>query len=247
MSTLGFAAAVCVAGLFAQMPNFKSQKEVDAFMKIQQAQMSGDPQSMASAGTAFIAEFPKSDAVGLASYMTMLSYQQLNDFDNMLLYGEMALDSKPAPGVLAGTLVSLAGAIPSRTREFDLDKEEKLGQAEDYAKRAMAMIPSLPKVNPNLTDDAWLESKKELMSQCHEALGGVHLMRANFPAAEQSLRRALDMATGPAPITLYGLAQALAKQGKNEEAAQLADRCTGLGGLRGGDGLDLCAKLKSGL
>lgn len=247
MLTLGLATAVSVAGLLAQSPQFKSQKEVDAFMKIQQAQMAQDTQLMASAGAAFISQFPKSDARGLASYMTMVAYQQLNDFDNMLLYGEMALDAKPVPGVLAGTLVSLAGAIPNRTREFDLDKEEKLGKAEDYAKRAMAMIPNLPKVNPNMTDEEWLENKKELMSQCHEAIGSVHLKRENFPAAEQSLRRALALSTQQVPFTLYGLARALSKQGKNAEAAEAADRCSALGGLQGGDGADLCARLKSRL
>ena len=51
----------------------------------------------------------------------------MNDFDNMLLYGGMVLDSNPAAGVKVGTLISLANAIPLRTREFDLDKEEKLG------------------------------------------------------------------------------------------------------------------------
>ncbi len=247
MLTLVLAVAVCVAGLLAQGPQFKSQEEVDAFMLLQQAQMASDSQSMAVAGSAFISQFPNSEAVALASYLTMLAHQQLNDFDNMLLYGEMVLDSKPVPGVLAGTLISLATAIPSRTREFDLDREEKLGKAEDYAKRAMAMIPALPKVDPNLTDDAWLENKKELMSQGHEAIGGVYLKRQDFPAAEDSLRRALALATQPVPFTLYGLAQALAKQNKKEEAAEFADRCIATGGLQGSDGSDLCAKLKSGL
>ena len=56
------------------------------------------PEQRAGAGVDFIAQFPKSEAVGLASYMVMLSYQQMNDFDNMLLYGEMVLGQQPSPG-----------------------------------------------------------------------------------------------------------------------------------------------------
>lgn len=238
------AGLVCVAALLAQMPQFKSQEEVDAFMKVQGALTA---QERASAGAEFLAQHPQSEAVGLASYMTMLAYQQLNDFDNMLLYGDMVLDSNPQPGVKAGTLISLANAIPTRTREFDLDKEEKLGKAEDYAKEAMGLIPTLPKMDPNMTDDQWLSTKMEFMSQCHEAVGAVELKRENFSEAEASLRKALEMAPAPVPFTMYNLATALSKQGKNEEAAELADRCTAGGGVMTGAGTDLCAELKKGL
>ena len=242
--TLALAACLCAAGLLAQQPNFKSQEEIDAFIAIQSA---ATVQERATAGATFMATYPDSEAAGLAAYMAMLSYQQLNDFENMLLYGDMVLANNPAPGVEAGTLISLAGAIPTRTREFDLDKEEKLAKAEDYAKKAMGLIPTLTKMDPNMTDDAWLATRKEFMSQCHEALGSVAMKREDFTAAEGSFRKALEMSADPVPFTVYNLAMALSKQGKNEEAAQEADRCSALGGFQGGAGNDLCAELKQGL
>ncbi len=242
--TLVLAVLVATVGLLAQAPQFKSQEEVDAFMAIQNATTN---EERASAGADFIAKYPKSDAVALASYMAMLSYQQMNDFDNMLLYGEMLLSSNPAPGMKAGTLISLANAIPSRTREFDLDKEEKLSKAEDYAKEAMTVIPSIQKMDPNMTDDEWLATKMEFMSQCHEAMGQVSLKREDFPSAEESMRKALEMAPSPVPFTYYNLAMALSKQGKSEEAGEMADKCSAGGGVQAGDGQDLCAVLKSSL
>ncbi len=242
--TLILAAFVCVASVVAQMPQFKSQEEVDAFMKVQSA---ATVQERAAAGADFIAKYPKSEAVSLASYMTMLSYQQLNDFDNMLLFGGMVLDSNPAAGMKVGTLISLANAIPLRTREFDLDKEEKLGKAEDYAKEAMTLIPTITKLDPNISDDEWLATKMDFMSQCHEAIGSVHLKRENFAEAETSLRKALEMSPSPTPFTMYNLATVLSKLGKNEEASEMADRCTAAGGAMSGDGTDLCAGLKKTL
>ena len=56
----------------------------------------------------------------------------------MLLYGENTLELNPDN---IDTLVSLSYAIPARTGEFDLDKDEKLAKAEDYAKRALLAIP----------------------------------------------------------------------------------------------------------
>lgn len=242
--TLALVACLCAAGLMAQQPNFKSQEEFDAFVAVQNAATVPD---RATAGVAFLATYPESEAAGLAAYMTMLSYQQLNDFDNMLLYGDMVLEHDPMPGVMAGTLISLAGAIPTRTREFDLDKEEKLAKAEDYAKRAMGLIPTLVKMDPNMSDDEWLAARKEFMSQCHEALGGVALKREDFAASEASFRQALALSAEPLPFTLYNLALVLSKQGKNEEAAAEAQRCSDLGGFQGGGGNDLCAELKQGL
>ena len=242
--TLILAGFVCVGSLVAQMPQFKSQEEVDAFIKVQSAMTA---QERATAGADFIAKYPKSEAVGLASYMTMLSYQQMNDFDNMLLYGGMVLDANPAPGMKVGALISLANAIPLRTREFDLDKEEKLGRAEDYAKEAMTLIPTIVKMDPNMSDDEWLATKMDFMSQCHEAIGSVSLKRENFPEAEASLRKALDMSPNPTPFTMYNLATALSKQGKKEEASEMADRCTAAGGAMSGVGTDLCADLKNTL
>ncbi len=242
--TLALAACLCAAGLLAQQPNFKSQEEIDAFIAVQNA---ATVQERASAGATFMATYPDSEAAGLAAYMAMLSYQQMNDFENMLLYGDMVLANNPAPGVEAGTLISLAGAIPTRTREFDLDKEEKLAKAEDYAKKAMGLIPTLAKMDPNMTDDEWLATRKEFMSQCHEALGSVAMKREDFAGAEGSFRQSLEMSANPVPFTVYNLAVALSKQGKNEEASQQADQCSALGGFLDGAGNDLCAELKQGL
>ena len=239
--SLAVAAIVSAAFVLAQMPQFKSQEEIEAFMQVQSA---ATPEARAAAGAAFLSKYPKSEAVGLASYMVMLSYQQMNDFDNMLLYGEMVLDSNPAAGVKTGTLISLANAIPSRTREFDLDKEEKLAKAEDFAKQAMNLIPTIEKMDPNMTDDQWLQTKMDFMSQCHEAIGSVMLKREDYPAAEASMRKALEMSPSPQPFTMYQLALALEKQAKKEEAAELADRCTASGGFPNADS-NLCADIKN--
>ena len=238
-ATLILAALLCAVGLSGQ-GGFKSEEEYNAFMALQNAM---SPEDKAAAGGAFVAAYPKSEFFGVACYMTMLSYQQLNDFDSMLLYGEMVLDSDPQPGVLAGTLLSLAGAIPTRTREFDLDKEEKLAKADDYAKRAMALIPTLPKMDPNMSDDEWLSTKMEFMSQSHEAVGIVALKREDYDASVASLRKAFEMAPNPVAFTMYNLAQALTKQGNAEEAAEMAQRCTAAGGVQSADGSDLCASL----
>ena len=107
-----------------------------------------------------IIEFKNTEHKENALYLTMLGYQQSNDFEGLLTYGELVLDENPEHW---GALLALSYVIPLRTRQHDLDKDEKLSQAEGYAKRALDVVPRAE--NPNteaITDDEWLLQKKDL-------------------------------------------------------------------------------------
>ena len=222
--TLALVACLCATGLLAQQPNFKSQEEFDAFVAVQNA---ASVPERATAGVAFLATYPESEAAGLAAYMTMLSYQQLNDFDNMLLYGDMVLEHDPMPGRHGGD-----PDLACR-RDPDAHPRIRLGQGRE-ARQGRGLMPSgrwglSPRWSrwiPNMSDDEWLAARKEFMSQCHEALGGVALKREDFAASEASFRQALALSAEPLPFTLYNLALVLSKQGKNEAAAAEAQRCS---------------------
>ncbi len=211
-----------------QPPRFKSQEEFKAFLAVQNG---ATADARIAAGSDFLASYPDSEAVALASYYVMLCYRDRDDFENMILYGEMVLAGGAPAAIEVGTLIALAVGILDGTGEWDFDQEEKLGKAEGFARRAMTLTRTLPKVNPNMTDHAWLQEKRQFMSQCHEAVGSVMTKREDYLATEESARRALDMAPDPQPDTMFLLATALSKQGKNEEAAVWADRCTAAGGV----------------
>ena len=68
-----------------------------------------------------------------------------------IIYYQQALEANPKD---YNAMLMLAAETARTTREFDLDKEEKLAKAEKYAKDGMALIPSAAKPNPQFTDDA---------------------------------------------------------------------------------------------
>ena len=111
--------ALC-APIFAQGPQAKSQKELDALIEIESAT---DPDVRIGAIHNLLTNFKDTEFKEFANLMMMLSYQQKNDFEMMVLYGERTLELNPNS---IDTLVSLSYAIPARTGEFDLDKDEKL-------------------------------------------------------------------------------------------------------------------------
>jgi len=228
-------------GQEAAGPQPKSQEELDAILAVQNSQ---DPDSRISAADALLKKFADTEFKAWALQMQMLSYQQKNDFDNMLVYGERALEADPENAIV---MIQLAFAIPSRTREFDLDKDEKLAKAEDLAKRAMAIVPVMPKHNPQIPDEEWLLVKKDFMSQAHESLGMVALLRKDYAGAEDSLRKAIEMAPEQQSQSFYQLANALKEQGKYDEALTSVDQAIAKGGVPTSGGGDAAQKLKKQL
>ncbi len=232
--------ALC-APIFAQQPQAKTQKELDALFEIESAT---DPDVRIGAIHTLLTNFKDTEFKEFANLMMMLSYQQKDDFEMMVLYGERTLELNPDN---IDTLVSLSYAIPARTGEFDLDKDEKLAKAEDFAKRALLAIPTLENPNPDVTADDWLIAKKDFMSQSHDSLGLVALKRKDYQAAEKSLRQSLQVASRQSASTFYHLASALQEQGKNDEALTMADKSIAAGGVMAGGGQDLAKVLKAQL
>lgn len=221
--TLSLAAALAVSALAQNQPQPKSQAEVDAIMAVQNSQ---DPNVRIAAAQKLLKDFKDTEFKEFANYMMMLSYQQLNDFENMLIFGERTLEHNPDN---VGVLIQLSSAIPLRTREFDLDKEEKLSKADDFAKRAMTLIPNMQKNDPNMTDDQWLLVKKDFMSQANEALGITALKRENTDEAVDYLMKAINLAGQQSGQTFYFLADAYQKQGKKTEAMNAAEKAAAAG------------------
>ena len=238
---LALSLALAAGGWAQQQPKQpapKSKQEVEAIMAIQNAM---DPDARIKATEALLTKFADTEFKEWALQMETISHQQKNDFENMVIAGERTLEANPDNVVV---LVTLAQSIPQRTREHDLDKEEKLGKAEKYAKKAQTLIPNLTKFNPQISDEEWTGYKKGAMSQVHEALGQIAFVRKNYVAAEQSFKAAVDVSPQPDPTTLYRLATVYAAQNKFDESLAILDKCIAAGGVKVGD-KDLAVEQKA--
>ena len=142
-----------------------------------------------------------------ANQTAMTAYRDLNDFENMIIYGEETLTINPEN---VDALTTLAYAIPTQIREFDVDKREKLTQAKDYAHRALRTIPTLEKPQGvRLSDEEWLNDKKDMMASAHDALGLVAFMYKDFVAAERAFEKSIEVAHTPDATTFYHYARTL--------------------------------------
>lgn len=206
----------------AKQPRPKSQKEVDALMAIQNAQ---DADARIAAVENLITKFADTEFKSWALFLATASAEQKNDYEKMVIYAERTLEAEPKH---YQTMLILASGIAQRTKEFDLDKEDKLSRAEKLANEASVGIKDLPKPNPNLTDEQWEGVKKDDIARAHTALGLVAMVRKKYDVAITEFKTSVDTAATPDPSTMARLAAAYNSSNKPDEAIAVVDKILAL-------------------
>lgn len=201
-----------------KQPKPKSNKEVEAVNAIFTAQ---DPDSRIAAAMKLVQDFADSDFRSTAFYMAAASYQQKGDLENTVVYAEKALEADPKN---YGSMLMLATTLAQRTREFDLDKEEKLGRADKMANEALSLVKTAPKPNPQLPDDQWENAKKDFASQAYEALGMSAMVRKKYDVCAEQMTTAVNTAAMPDPATYVRLAGCQQNLKKYDEALASLDK-----------------------
>lgn len=196
----------------------KNQKEGEAIMAMFQT---ADPDARIAAANDLITKFSNTEFKATALYVAAFSYQQKGDVENSIVYAEKCLESDPK---FFGAMLTIATGLAQRTKEFDLDREEKLGRADKMAKAAMEMIPTAPKPNPGIPDDQWEMAKKDFLSQAHEALGMAALVRKKYDVCASELAVAVENAQQPDPSTMVRLASCNMKLEKWDDAIAVLDK-----------------------
>jgi tetratricopeptide (TPR) repeat protein len=217
-------------------PQPKSQEEFDALQKLSDPDL--PPDERIALAEEFLIKFPDTDFKTFIYRQEMAAYQQKNDFTNMLEFGEKVLAAEPDDAI---TLIMLASAIPERTRENDLDRDEKLRKAEEYSRRALAAIDNLAKPNPAMPDADWDRARDDARGQVHASLGLVFMHRKNFDEAEQQFKKATELQQQKDPIVFWRLGLAYRSNKKYEQARDAYQQSVALGGVRVGD-RDLAAE-----
>jgi tetratricopeptide (TPR) repeat protein len=202
----------------AKQPQPKSQEEVQALQAIFQAQ---DPDSRLKAGEEFLNKFDNSEFKGLVLMVMAESYRQKNDHTNMVIFGERTLEADPNNYM---AMLMLAQGLAQRTREFDLDREEKLGRAEKYAHQAMDILKTAPRPRPDITDEQWNTAKKDFEAQGHEALGLAAMARKKYDVAISEFKTAIEVTPTPDPATQVRLGAVYNQAGKYDEAIAVLDK-----------------------
>lgn len=195
-------------------------EEENAYKAMQQAPDVNKKLQMAEE---FLQKYPQS-RYRPAMYQALVSgYFATQQVPKMLEAGEKEVEINPndAP-VLAVMAQTLARTYNAKAP----DAAQRLDKAELYSKRAIEVVPTLPKPE-NLTDEAFANAKSDTLSMAHSGLGLVYIRRGKFseaiPELEQSVKT--DTHPDPDPVNYYLLGVADKQTSHFDAAAAAFSKC----------------------
>jgi tetratricopeptide (TPR) repeat protein len=202
-------------------PMAKTQDEFAAFNT---AMALTDPAAQEKAAADFATKFPDSELRQLLYTAVMHRYQQANNADKMM---EMAQKILTYDADDPEALVSVAQALAERTRDTDLDRDQRLAEARKDAQRALVTVDTdVPTGYPAEQLNAF---KGYVRSEAYAILGTIDFNAKAWADAEGNLRKSIDAyPQEPDPIAVFRLSVALDMQNKYPEALKFANQAVDL-------------------
>src|SRR6266567_9093901 len=203
-------------------PAAKTQPEFEAY-KAAVAQT--DPTAAEKAAEDFASKFPDSELRVMLFKAAMQKYQVANNADKMKGMAEKALTYDPDD---PEALVGVAQALAERTRDTDLDKDQRIAEAKKDAERALLTIDTdVP--TAGYPPEQLAAFKSFLRSEAYSILGTISFKASNWVEAETNLRKSIDaLPQQPDTVAVFRLAVALDMQNKIPEAIKYADQAVDL-------------------
>jgi tetratricopeptide (TPR) repeat protein len=204
-------------------PQLKTKPEQDAYTA---AAANTDPAALEKAADDFAAKFPDSEVRVLLYQTAMRLYQSANNAEKTEAMGRKVLSFD---GDNPEALVIVAEVIAERTRDSDIDKDQRFSEAISMARKATQTVDTdvqVPAGTPQEKIDAY---KSLLRSNAYSILGTIEFKKENYPAAQENLQKSIDaFPSNPDPVVILRLALALDKQQKYPEALKVANRAVEL-------------------
>jgi len=204
-------------------PQAKTQPEFDAYKA---AAANTDAAALEKASDDFATKFPDSELRVLLYKTAMRNYQSANNGEKTEAMGRKVLSFD---GDDPEALVIVSEVIAEKTRDTDIDKDQRFGEATALAQKATQTVDTdvqVPAGTPQEKIDAY---KSLLRSNAYSILGTIEFKKEDYPKAQEDLQKSIDaFPSQPDPVVVLRLALALDKQGKYPEALKAASRAVEL-------------------
>jgi tetratricopeptide (TPR) repeat protein len=203
-------------------PQAKTQPEFEAYKA---AIALTDAAALEKAANDFATKFPDSELRVMLYKAAMQKYQMANNADKML---EMAQKAVIIDADEPEALVGIAQVLTEKTRETDLDKDQRLAEAKKDAERALVTVDTdVP--TSGYPADKLDQFKRYIRSEAYSVLGTLAANAEKWPEAETNLRKSIEVfPEQPDSVAVLRLAIALDKQNRIPDALKYADQAVDL-------------------
>ncbi|MDT8070257.1 MAG: hypothetical protein ROO76_18980 [Terriglobia bacterium] len=207
-----------------RQPQAKTKEEFNAYAAI--VQMT-DPAALEKAADDFVAKYPDSELKAAVYQRAMATYQQAGNEDKILEMGRKSLSYNPDDPTV---LVSIGELIASRTRETDLDKDQRLAEATKDAKHALETVTDFP-APPTMPADQVTKIKNEIRGSAYSIMGMADYTNKNYASSADNFKQSIEVTKGdPDPTVYLRYTLALDKAARYPEALEAANQTLAIPG-----------------
>lgn len=201
-------------------PAAKTQPEFDAYKAAIQLT---DPAAAEKAAEDFSAKYPDSELRVVLYKAAMQKYQANADKNLEMAQKALAIDADDPEA-----LVTASQVLTERTRDTDLDRDQKLAEAKKDAERALVTVDNdVPTSGfpPEKID----QFKRFVRSEAYAILGTLASNAKNYAEAETDLRKSIEAFPEQVdPVAVLRLAITLDMQNKYPDALKYANQAVDL-------------------
>jgi tetratricopeptide (TPR) repeat protein len=204
-------------------PQAKTQPEFDAYKVVA---ANTDAAALEKATDDFATKFPDSELRALLYKAVMRTHQSANNGEKTEAMGRKVLSMD---GDDPEALVIVAEVIAERTRDSDLDKDQRYDEAMKMAQKATQTVETDVSFNQGTPQEKIDAYKQLLRSNAYSVMGTIDFKKDNFAAAQENLQKSIDAyPSQPDPVVVLRLALSLDKQSKYPDALKVANRAVEL-------------------
>lgn len=206
-------------------PQAKTQEEFKAYQDASAAATAADAEKAAED---FATKFKDSELRFLLYYKAMAMYQGDNNAEKSIEMGRKALTVVPNDPL---TLAMVSTFLAEKTRDTDLDKDERLNEAMKDAERSLQTINTDLLLPPNIPPDQIENNKNLIRSFAYNAIANVYSTRENYDKAAENYRKSIELNTlqpDANGISYLRLAVVLDRQKKYQDALLAANKALDL-------------------
>jgi tetratricopeptide (TPR) repeat protein len=174
-----------------------------------------------SQGEDFLSKYPTSRYRSSVYSRLVNSYLNTNQPAKVVSVGEKAIAENPDN---VDVLAIVSTVIPRTVDPRSLDADQKLSEAEKFAKRAIEVASNMAKPDGE-TDEQFAAAKNEKLGLAHFGLGLVNYMRGNAAGSAAELDQASKLDPTPDPLEFFLLGTEDMKLKKYPDAVAAFDQC----------------------
>src|SRR5208337_4414262 len=200
--------------------------EEDAAMKTFRDSPITDLAKKNQLGEDFVQKYPQSRyRVEVYSWLVK-GYLGAGQVDKMEEAGDKELAIEPND---ATTLAIMGSTLPRAINSSTPDPMKRLEKGEQFSKRALDLIPALPKP-ANLTDEQFTAAKNQTSAMAYSGLGLVAYRRGKYDDAIPNLEQSVKLDPNPDPVNYYLLGISNEKASHLDDATAAFTKCANIPG-----------------